>query len=407
MLEILLGVASFTGIILFLALVILGVRARLVPAGDVTITVNDTREVTGRVGDKLLRALEEAGLHLPSACGGRGTCGQCRVSVQQGGGAPLPTELALMTRGEVSQGGRLACQVTVKRDMLLRVPDEILGAKQWTCKVRSNRNVATLIKEMVLELPPGEAIEFRAGGYVLVHCPPYSAAFSDFDIAAEFHDAWQRMDLWRYRAENAELTTRAYSLANYPGEGNIIHLVIRIAIPPPGAPESVPPGVVSSYLFGRKPDDEIQVSGPFGHFFAADSDSEMIFVGGGAGMAPMRAHILDQLMRRKSKREISFWYGARNRRELFYGEVFDKLQAEHDNFRWVAALSEPAPTDQWQGATGFIHEVLLDQYLKDHPAPEDCEYYLCGPPVMVKAVTAMLENLGVDPGNIFYDDFGG
>jgi len=407
MLEIVLGVASFTGIVLFLTLVILAVRAKLVATGDVTITVNEARTLKGRVGDKLLRALEEADLHLPSACGGRGTCGQCRVTVLQGGGAPLPTETALMTRREAARGTRLACQVTVKREMLVQVPDEVFGARQWTCRVRSNANVGTLIKEMVLELPAGEAIEFRAGAYVLVHCPPYRAAFSDFDVGTEFHDEWERLDLRRLRIENRDATTRAYSLANHPGESDVILLLIRIAIPPPGAPTSIPPGVVSSYLFGRKPGDEVTASGPFGNFFATDGDSEMIFIGGGVGMAPMRSHILDQLKRLKSKREISFWYGARNRGELFYGETFDQLQAEHENFRWVTVLSEPRPEDRWQGETGFIHEVLLESYLKDHPAPEDCEYYLCGPPMMVKAVRAMLDNLGVDPGNIFYDDFGG
>jgi Na+-transporting NADH:ubiquinone oxidoreductase subunit F len=408
MLEIVLGVASFTGIIFCMTLIILGVRARLVATGDVTITVNETRKVTGRVGEKLIRALEEADLRIPSACGGRGTCGQCRVTVLEGGGAALPTEEAVITRHAVLRGDRLACQVTIKRDMEIRVPEELLGARQWTCRVRSNANVATLLKEMVLELPPGEALEFRAGCYVLIHCPPYRAAFVDFDISAGFRQTWERLGLQHYRVENTKETTRAYSMANYPGEdGNIIRLIVRIAIPPPGAPAGVPPGIVSSYLFGRKPGDEVVSSGPFGHFFATDSNCEMVFVGGGAGMAPMRAHILDQLLQLKSNRTISFWYGARNLRELFYREDFDNLQEEHDNFRWVAALSEPEPGDDWEGPTGFIHEVLLDRYLKDHPAPEDCEYYLCGPPMMVKAVLAMLDNLGVDPGNIFYDDFGG
>jgi Na+-transporting NADH:ubiquinone oxidoreductase subunit F len=282
-----------------------------------------------------------------------------------------------------------------------------MGAKQWTCQVRSNANVATLIKETILEMPPGEAIGFRAGGYVLVNCPPYSAKFSEFDIEPEFRDEWDRFDLWRYRAGTSEPTTRAYSMANYPEEKDVVMLVVRIAIPPPDAPEGVPPGVVSSYIFSLKPGDEVSVSGPFGHFFAKESESEMVFVAGGAGMAPMRSHILDQLNRLKSRRKMTLWYGARSLRELFYAEDFDRLQREYDNFQWYVALSEPKPEDQWQGKTGFIHDVLLESYLKDHPAPEDCEYYLCGPPMMIKAVRNMLDNLGVDSDSILFDDFGG
>jgi Na+-transporting NADH:ubiquinone oxidoreductase subunit F len=407
MLEISLGVAAFTGIVVSLALVILAVRARLVATGEVRITVNDAKTIKARAGDKLLRVLEDAGIFLPSACGGRGTCGQCRISVPQGGGAVLPTESASLTRREAAGGMRLACQVSVKQEMRVWVPDEVMGAKQWTCRVRSNANVATLIKETILEMPPGEAIGFRAGGYVLVNCPPYSAKFSEFDIEPEFRDEWDRFDLWRYRAGTSEPTTRAYSMANYPEEKDVVMLVVRIAIPPPDAPEGVPPGVVSSYIFSLKPGDEVSVSGPFGHFFAKESESEMVFVAGGAGMAPMRSHILDQLNRLKSRRKMTLWYGARSLRELFYAEDFDRLQREHDNFQWCVALSEPRPEDQWQGKTGFIHDVLLERYLKDHPAPEDCEYYLCGPPMMIKAVRNMLDNLGVDSDSILFDDFGG
>jgi Na+-transporting NADH:ubiquinone oxidoreductase subunit F len=407
MLEISLGVAAFTGIVVSLALVILAVRARLVATGEVGITVNDAKTIKARAGDKLLRVLEDAGIFLPSACGGRGTCGQCRISVPQGGGAVLPTESASLTRREAAGGMRLACQVSVKQEMRVWVPDEVMGAKQWTCRVRSNANVATLIKETILEMPPGEAIGFRAGGYVLVNCPPYSAKFSEFDIEPEFRDEWDRFDLWRYRAGTSEPTTRAYSMANYPEEKDVVMLVVRIAIPPPDAPEGVPPGVVSSYIFSLKPGDEVSVSGPFGHFFAKESESEMVFVAGGAGMAPMRSHILDQLNRLKSRRKMTLWYGARSLRELFYAEDFDRLQREYDNFQWYVALSEPKPEDQWQGKTGFIHDVLLESYLKDHPAPEDCEYYLCGPPMMIKAVRNMLDNLGVDSDSILFDDFGG
>lgn len=405
MIEIGLGVAFFTGVILCLVLVILIVRSRLVAAGRVRITVNDGRVIEGRVGDKLLGALTDAAIHIPSVCG-VGRCGLCRVNVLEGGGVILPTEVAQITKREAAEGVRLACQVAIKQDMMVRVPDEAFGVGQWECTVRSNANVATLIKELVLELPRGQTIDFRAGGYVQINCPPYQADFADFDIEPEFRDEWDRLNLWRCRAETSRSTTRAYSMANYPEENDVIMLVVRIAIPPPGALEAVPPGIVSSYLFNQKPGDKVSVSGPFGHFFAAETDNEMVFVGGGAGMAPLRSHILDQLKRLKTKRKITFWYGARSRRELFYDGDFDALQDVYKNFRWSVALSEPRPEDAWQGETGFIHDVLYECYLKDHSAPEDCEYYLCGPPMMVKAVRNMLDNLGVDPDNIFFDDFG-
>jgi Na+-transporting NADH:ubiquinone oxidoreductase subunit F len=407
MVEIGLGVALFTGIVLCLVLVILAVRSKLVATGALTITVNDGRTIEIRAGDKLLRALAEAGIHLPSACGGVGTCGQCRVRVVEGGGVILPTESAQITKREAAEGTRLACQVTVKQDIAVQVPEEVFGVKQWECTVHSNANVATLIKQLVLKLPPGETVEFRAGSYVQITCPPFRMKFSDLDIEPAFRDEWDRFGLWRYQAGTAKATTRAYSMANYADENDIIMLVVRIAVPPPGAPESVPPGVVSSYIFSLKAGDKVSVSGPFGHFFAADTKAEMVLVGGGAGMAPMRSHILDQLKRLKSKRKITFWYGARSRRELFFVEEFNRLQAECENFQWFAALSEPRTEDEWDGRTGFIHEVLYQGYLKDHPAPEDCEYYLCGPPMMVKALRNMLDNLGVDPDNILFDDFGG
>ncbi|NQU71578.1 MAG: NADH:ubiquinone reductase (Na(+)-transporting) subunit F [Rhodospirillales bacterium] len=406
MIEIGLGVALFTGIILCLVLMILAARSKLVTTGTVAITVNDGRTIEARIGDRLLGALAETGIHLPSACGGVGTCGQCRIEILQGGGTILPTEAAQITRREAAHGVRLACQVALRQDMTVRVPDEVFDVRQWDCTVRSNGNVATLIKELVLDLPQGQAMDFRAGSYVQIACPPYSANFADFDIESEFRDEWDRLDLWRCRAGAATSTTRAYSLANSPDEGGTITLVIRIAIPPPGAPETVPPGIVSSYLFSLKPGDTVSVSGPFGRFFAAETDNEMVFVGGGAGMAPMRSHILDQLKHLKSKRKITFWYGARSRRELFFERDFEQLQNAHENFQWSVALSAPRPEDEWHGKTGFIHDVLYDSYLKNHPAPEDCEYYLCGPPMMIKAVRNMLDNLGVDPDNIFSDDFG-
>ena len=406
MIEIGLGVVLFVVIVIGLVLIILAVRAGLVAVGEVAITVNDGDTVTAVAGGRLLGALNEAGIHLPAACGGVGTCGQCRVTVLEGGGAVLSTETARLSKRDIAGGARLACQVTVGQDMAVRVPEEIFGAREWRCTVRSNRNVATLIKELVLELPAGEIMDFRAGSYVQIACPPYRARFADFDIGDEFRGEWDRLDLWPLEAGTARPTARAYSIANYPGEQGIITLDVRIAVPPPGAPETVPPGVVSSYLFSLEPGDPVTVSGPFGHFFATETGAEMVFVGGGVGMAPMRAHIFDQLERRRTGRPISFWYGARSRRELFYVEDFDRLAAAHDNFRWVVALSEPRPEDRWQGATGFIHEVLHERYLKDHTAPEDCEYYLCGPPMMIRAVRRMLDNLGVDAEAILFDDFG-
>lgn len=406
MIEIALGVAVFTSLVTFLVILILLVRSRLVASGEVNIVINDDRTIDSPVGVKLLGAMAEAGIHLPSACGGSGTCGQCRLWVFRGGGAILPIELNRVTKREANAGVRLACQVTVNQDMVVRVPEEVLGVRQWRCVVRSNDNVATMIKELVMALTPGETMSFRAGSYVQITAPPYQANFSDFDIDPAYRGEWDRLELWRYRSISSESATRAYSMANYSGEQGVIVLNVRIAIPPPGAPETAPPGVVSSYLFGLKPGDTVTVAGPYGKFFATDNENEMVFIGGGVGMAPMRAHILDQLERIKSRRKITFWYGARNLREMFYVEQFDRLQAEHDNFKWFVALSEPRPEDDWTGQTGFIHQVLYEAYLKDHPAPEDCEYYVCGPPMMLRAVLGMLDNLGVDPDNIFFDDFG-
>lgn len=406
MLEIGLAVVLFVTIVMILALVIVLVRSVLVPSGVVNVTINETRKIDAPIGVKLLGALGDAGIHLPSACGGIGTCGLCRVDVLAGGGGPLPVEMARMPRRELAAGGRLACQVVLREDMDIRVPEDILGVQQWRCTVRSNESVATFIKELVLDLPSGEAMAFRAGAFIQVTCPPFRSVFTDFDIAPQFRDAWDKLDLWRFEVVSATPQTRAYSMANYPDEKGIVILNVRIALPPPGAPESVPPGVVSSYLFNMKPGEEVTVSGPYGHFFASESEKEMIFIGGGAGMAPMRAHILDQLKRIGSKRKITFWYGARSGRELFYVKQFDRLQKEHENFEWFLALSEPLPQDRWKGHIGFIHQVLHDAYLKDHPDPEDCEYYVCGPPMMIQAVLKMLDSLGVESESILYDDFG-
>ena len=405
--EIFFGVGLFTSIVLMLALLILLARFGLVPRGNVTINVNDERDLSVPVGGKLLGALAANELFVSSACGGGGTCGRCRVKVLEGGGALLPIEASFITKREAAEGERLACQVSVDRDMRIRVPEAVFGGKRWECNVRSNDNVATFIKELVLELPAGEVLDFRAGGYIQIECPPHKLRYADFEIPAEYQDDWERFGLFDLESVVDEPAMRAYSMANYPDEKNIIMLNVRIATPPPAAPAGTPPGIMSSYIFGLKPGDPVIISGPFGEFFASETDAEMIFVGGGAGMAPMRSHIFDQLKRLNSKRKISFWYGARSLREAFYVEEFEQLAAEHDNFQWRLALSDPLPEDNWKGLTGFIHEVLLEHYLKDHPAPEDCEYYLCGPPMMNAALIHMFDELGVEEENIHLDDFGG
>ncbi len=405
--EIYLGVAMFTAIILCLVVVILMARAKLVSSGDVTIEINNDPERTIKVpaGDKLLQTLAGQGVFLSSACGGGGTCAQCKCKVLDGGGSMLPTEEGHFTRGEAREGYRLSCQVAVKQDMKVEVPEEVFGVKNWKCKVQSNENVATFIKELVLELPEGEDVNFRAGGYVQLECPPHHVRYKDFDIQKEYHDDWDKFDIWRYESIVTDTVIRAYSMANYPDEKGLVKFNIRVASPPPGT--DFPPGKMSSWVFSLKPGDEVSVYGPFGEFFAKDTDAEMVFVGGGAGMAPMRSHIFDQLMRLNSKRKISYWYGARSLREMFYADEYDKLAEENENFTWHTALSDPAPEDNWEGYTGFIHNVLYENYLKDHPAPEDCEFYMCGPPMMTSAVIKMLEDLGVEPENILLDDFGG
>jgi Na+-transporting NADH:ubiquinone oxidoreductase subunit F len=325
--------------------------------------------------------------------------------VQEGGGAIAPTEVSHLDRGEQRRGVRLSCQVKVKQDMKIRLPEEIFGIKEWRCRVRSNENVATFIKELVLELPEGEAVPFRAGGYIQIECPPHSVSYRDFDIEAVYRDEWDQYGLWDLTSSTEEPVQRAYSMANYPDERGIILLNVRIATPPPRT-EGLPPGIMSSYVFNLKPGDEVTINGPFGEFFAKETDNEMCFVGGGAGMAPMRSHIFDQFRRLKTRRKVTFWYGARSLREAFYIEDFDAIQKENENFTWHLALSEPKPEDDWQGQVGFIHEVLLREYLSQHPAPEDVEYYLCGPPLMLKACIEMLLDLGVENENIAFDDFG-
>jgi len=402
------GVAMFTVMIMALVFVILYARSHLVSSGDVKIEINGDpqRTLTVPAGGKLLQTLANEGIFLSSACGGGGTCAQCRCHVIEGGGAILPVEEQHFTRGEVRDHARLACQVPVKQDMKIEVEPEFFGVKQWECTVLSNDNVATFIKELVLKIPEGESVDFRAGGYVQLECPPHVVNYRDFDIPDEYRGDWDRFKVFDNVSKVDETVIRAYSMANYPEEKGLIKFNIRVASPPPGA-KGIPPGKMSSWVFSLKPGDKVKVSGPYGEFFAKETDNEMVFIGGGAGMAPMRSHIFDQLKRLNSKRKISFWYGARSLRETFYVEEFDELARKHENFSWHLALSDPLPEDNWTGPTGFIHNVVYESYLKDHPAPEDCEFYMCGPPMMNASVIKMLKDLGVEDEHIMLDDFGG
>ncbi len=400
------GVVMFTSVVMALVAIIIMARSRLVSSGDVSIEVNGdpSKAITVPAGGKLLNKLAEEGIFLSSACGGGGTCAQCKCKVLEGGGSMLPTERGHFTMGEAKENWRLSCQVSVKQDMKIEVDPEFFGVKQWECEVVSNKNVATFIKELVLRLPEGEEVDFRAGGYVQVEAPPFDVNFRDYDIDEKFRGDWEKFGLFDLTAKSNETVTRAYSMANYPEEKGVLKFNIRIATPPPGS--NYPPGIMSSYIFNLKPGDRMKVFGPFGEFFAKETAAEMIFIGGGAGMAPMRAHIFDQLLRLDSKRKISFWYGARSVREMFYVEDFDKLQEDNSNFEWHVALSDPQPEDNWEGPTGFIHTVVYEQYLKNHPNPEDCEFYMCGPPMMNKSVVNMLKDLGVEDENIMLDEFG-
>lgn len=402
------GVAMFTTVIMALVFVILYARSLLVSSGNVRIEINGDpeRTLTVPAGGKLLQTLAKEGIFLSSACGGGGTCAQCRCHVLEGGGAILPVEEQHFTRGEIRDHARLSCQVPVKQDMKIQVEPEFFGVKQWNCTVESNENVATFIKELVLKIPEGESVDFRAGGYVQLECPPHVVDYKDFDIAQEYRSDWDRFKVFDNVSKVDETVIRAYSMANYPEEKGVIKFNIRVASPPPGR-QDIPPGKMSSWVFALKPGDKVKVSGPYGEFFAKETDNEMVFIGGGAGMAPMRSHIFDQLKRLNSKRKISFWYGARSLRETFYVEEFDELARKHENFSWHLALSDPLPEDNWTGPTGFIHNVVYDSYLKNHPAPEDCEFYMCGPPMMNTSVINMLKDLGVEDEHIMLDDFGG
>ncbi|MEZ7861786.1 MAG: NADH:ubiquinone reductase (Na(+)-transporting) subunit F [Aeromonadaceae bacterium] len=406
--EIILGVVMFTVIVLALVVLILAAKSKLVSSGEITIAINDDPEksVTTTAGGKLLGALAANGIFVSSACGGGGTCGQCRCKVLSGGGDVLPTEMNHLSKREAKAGERLACQVTVRQDMAIELPEEIFGIKKWRCTVLSNDNVATFIKELKLAIPEGEAVPFRAGGYIQIEAEPHHVKFADFDVPPMYRGDWERFKLFELESIVKEPISRAYSMANYPDEKGIIMLNVRIATPP-FSNMSVPPGQMSSYIWSLKPGDQVTISGPFGEFFAKQTQAEMVFIGGGAGMAPMRSHIFDQLKRLATTRKISFWYGARSVREMFYVEDFDRLAAECPNFTWHVALSDPQPEDNWQGYTGFIHNVLYEHYLRDHEAPEECEFYMCGPPVMNAAVIKMLKDLGVEDENILLDDFGG
>ncbi|MCS6127376.1 NADH:ubiquinone reductase (Na(+)-transporting) subunit F [Shewanella baltica] len=403
--EMAIGIGMFTLVVCLLVIVILIAKKQLVASGEVTISINEDAEKSIQVaaGDKLLGALASQSIFIPSACGGGGTCGQCRVKIKSGGGDILPTEMGHITKKEAKEGCRLACQVSVKTDMELELDEEIFGVKKWQCLVISNDNKATFIKELLLELPAGEDVRFKAGGYIQIEAPAHVVKYADFDIPEKYRGDWDKYGLFDIVSTVNEEVLRAYSMANYPDEKGRIMLNVRIATPPSA---NVPAGKMSSYIFNLKAGDTVTISGPFGEFFVKETDAEMVFIGGGAGMAPMRSHIFDQLKSKKTTRKMSFWYGARSTREVFYQADFDALAAENDNFVWHVALSEPLPEDNWTGYTGFIHNVIYENYLKNHKAPEDCEYYMCGPPIMNSSVIKMLESLGVEPENILLDDFG-
>ncbi|AZG72167.1 NADH:ubiquinone reductase (Na(+)-transporting) subunit F [Shewanella livingstonensis] len=403
--EMAIGIGMFTIVVSLLVVVILAAKRKLVNTDDVTISINGdaSKSVQTPAGDKLLGALSGQHIFIPSACGGGGTCGQCRVKVKSGGGDILATELDHITKKEAKEGCRLACQVTVRTDMELEIDEEIFGVKKWQCEVISNNNQATFIKELLLKIPDGEEVLFKAGGYIQIEAPAHQVRYADFDIPEEYRGDWVKYGLFDLVSTVDEDVLRAYSMANYPDEKGTIMLNVRIATPPKAG---LAPGKMSSYIFNLKAGDKVTISGPFGEFFVKETDAEMVFIGGGAGMAPMRSHIFNQLKSVKTKRKMSFWYGARSTREVFYQQDFDQLAAENDNFVWHVALSDPLPEDNWTGYAGFIHNVLFENYLKQHKAPEDCEFYMCGPPIMNASVITMLESLGVESENILLDDFG-
>ena len=406
MLEVIYGVFFFVIVVIALVIVILLAKRALVASGDVTITINEQKEIKVPAGGKLLGALAGEGIFISSACGGGGTCAQCKVKVVEGGGDILATEKTHISNREAREGERLSCQVAVKQDMKVEVPPEVFETKKWECTVRSNDNVATFIKELVLELPEGENVDFRAGGYIQIECPPHVVNYKDFVVDEKFHEDWDKYNIWQFVSKVDEDVVRAYSMANYPGEKGIIMLNVRVATPPPRNPE-LPPGKMSSYIFNLKEGDKVTISGPYGEFFIKESDAEMVYIGGGAGMAPLRSHIFELFKNLRTGRKVTYWYGGPSMRELFYVDHFRAIEKEFPNFQFNIALSEPLPEDNWTGYQGFIHQVLLENYLGKHAAPEDIEYYICGPPMMNSAVFKMLDDLGVEPENIAFDDFGG
>jgi Na+-transporting NADH:ubiquinone oxidoreductase subunit F len=406
-----LSVAIFFVVMLLLVALLLYARAKLVPSGPVKITINKEKELVVDSGNTLLNTLSQNAIYLPSACGGGGTCAMCKCQVFSGAGSILPTEVGYFTRKEIQEDWRLSCQVKVRNDIEIGIPKEIFGIKKWECEVVSNDNVATFIKEFVVKLPEGETLDFKSGGYIQIDVPAIEVDFKDIDIDKKFREDWDKFDMWALKMKNPETIFRAYSMANHPAEGNLIKLNIRIATPPWDGKNNkfmnVNPGICSSYVFSRKPGDKVVISGPYGEFFIKETDKEMVYIGGGAGMAPLRSHIFHLFQTLKSDRKVSYWYGARSKREVFYEEEFRKIEKKFPNFTFNIALSEPLPEDKWTGYTGFIHQIVLDNYLSKHEEPEEIEYYLCGPPVMNSAVLKMLDNLGVPEENIDLDDFGG
>lgn len=405
------SIAIFLLIIISLVAILLFARTKLTPQGKVKLDINDEKELEVDPGSTLLSTLANQGIYLPSACGGGGTCAMCKCQVLDGGGSILPTEVGYFTRKEQMNNWRLGCQVKVREDMKIQVPPEIFGIKKWECEVVSNHNVATFIKEFVVRLPEGENLDFKSGGYIQIDVPPVEVDFKDMEVEEEYRDEWDKFKMWDLKMKNPEPIFRAYSMANHPAEGNIVMLNIRIATPPWDRKANgfmkVNPGICSSFIFSRKPGDKVTISGPYGEFFIKPTDKEMMFIGGGAGMAPMRSHIFHLFHTEKTHRKATFWYGGRSKRELFYMEDFEDIEKKFDNFKFNVALSEPKEEDNWNGYTGFIHQVIMDNYLKNHPEPEEIEYYICGPPMMNAAVIQMLDDYGVPPENIAFDDFGG
>ena len=408
---ILISVAVFLLLTLLLVVVLLVAKSKLVPSGNVKLTINGEKEAEVPIGGTLLNTLQSENIYLSSACGGGGACGQCRCRVVEGGGEILPTEKGFFSRKEQSEHWRLACQTKVKEDMQVIVPESVFGVKEWECEVISNRNVSTFIKEFVVKLPEGEVMNFKSGSYAQITIPKYDIKYSDYDIDEKFRGDWDHFDMWSLTCKNDTETIRAYSMANYPAEGNIITLNVRIATPPMDRTThkwmNVSPGISSSYIFSLKPGDKVRMSGPYGDFHIQDTDAEMLYIGGGAGMAPLRAQILHLFRTLHTSRKVSYWYGARSKKEIFYEEDFREIEKQFPNFSFHIALSDPQPEDNWTGYTGFIHQVILDNYLKNHEAPEDIEYYMCGPGPMANAVKKMLEDLGVERSQLFFDDFGG